>query len=140
NGYVLGQVRQRRARRAADLTSELVSAEVDGERLDDQEIVGFVGLLLLAGHITTTALLGNSVLTLDEHPGAAAELRADPTRLPAAIEEVLRYRSPFRRLARRAASDVELGGHAIADNEIVILGVASANRDPPQFPRTHRVR
>ncbi len=133
NSYLLAHIEQRRARPADDLTSQLVSAEVDGERLDDQEIVGFVGLLLLAGHITTTALLGNSILTLDEHPGAAAELRADPTRLPAAIEEVLRYRSPFPRLARRAASDVELGGHAIAANEIVILWVASANRDPTRF-------
>src|SRR5262245_64160300 len=138
NDYLLAHIRQRRARRAGDLTSELVSAEVDGERLDDQEIVGFVGLLLLAGHITTTALLGNAVLTLDEHPGAAAELRADPTRLPAAIEEVLRYRSPFPRLARRAAHDVELGGHAIAASEIVIVWVAAANRDPGQFPEPDR--
>src|SRR5262249_21708862 len=138
NGYLLAHIRQRRARRADDLTSELVGVEVDGERLDDQEIVGFVGLLLLAGHITTTALLGNAVLTLDEHPGAAAELRADPTRLPGAIEEVLRYRSPFPRLARRAARDVELGGQAIAANEIVILWLASANRDPAKFPEPDR--
>ena len=93
-----------------------MSVEGDGERLDDQELVGFVGLLLLADHVTTTALLGNSILTLDEHPARAAELRADPTRLPAAIEEVLRYRSPFRgspavrprlrhRNARRSMSD-----------------------------------
>lgn len=138
NSYLLAHIRQRRVRPADDLTSELVSAEVDGERLDDQEIVGFVGVLLLAGHVTTTALLGNSVLTLDEHPEAVAELRADPTRLPAAIEEVLRVRSPFPRLARRAASDVQLGGHAIAANEIVILWVASANRDPTQFPDPDR--
>src|SRR5262249_54311684 len=111
NGYLLAHIQQRRARRADDLTSALVTAEVDGERLDDQEIVGFVGLLLLAGHVTTTALLGNAVLTLDEHPGTADQLRADPTRIPGAIEEVLRYRSPFpptrptrheRRAARRA--------------------------------------
>src|SRR5262245_18005802 len=120
NSYLLAHIRQRRARRADDLTSELVGVEVDGERLDDQEIVGFVGLLLLAGHITTTALLGNAVLTLDEHSGAAAELRADPTRLPGAIEEVLRYRSPFPRLARRAARAVERGGQVIAANGIVI--------------------
>jgi cytochrome P450 len=138
NSYLLAHIRQRRARSADDLTSELVSAEVDGERLDDQEIVGFIGLLLLAGHITTTALLGNSVHTLDEHPDAAGELRADPSRLPAAIEEVLRYRSPFPRLARRAASDVELAGHAIAADEIVIVWVASANRDPAQFPEPDR--
>src|SRR5262249_17652785 len=136
--YLLAHIQRRRARRADDLTSELVSADVDGERLDDQEIVGFIGLLLLAGHITTTALLGNSILTLDEHPDAAAELRGDPTRLPAAIEEVLRYRSPFPRVARRAASNVELGGHAIAANEIVIPWIASANRDPAQFREPDR--
>jgi cytochrome P450 len=138
NSYLLAHIRRRRALHADDLTSALVSAEVDGERLDDQEIVGFVGLLLLAGHITTTALLGNSVLTLDEHPDMTAELRADPTGIPAAIEEVLRYRSPFPRLARRAAGEVELGGYAIAANEIVILWVASANRDPAQFPEPDR--
>src|SRR5262249_52072009 len=93
---------------------------------------------LLAGHITTSALLGNSGRPLEEHPGAAEELRADPTRLPAAIEEVLRYRSPFPRLARRAARDAELGGHAIATNEVVIPWVASANRDPAQFPEPDR--
>ena len=138
NSYLLAHIRQRRARPADDLTSGLVRAEVDGERLDDQEIVGFVGLLLLAGHVTTTALVGNSILTLDEHPAAAAELRADPTQLPAAIEEVLRYRSPFPRLARRAAEDVELGGHTIAANEIVVVWVAAANRDPAQFPEPDR--
>src|SRR5262249_27775420 len=111
NDYLLAHIRHRRARHADDLTSALVRAEVDGERLDGQEIVGFVGLLLLAGHITTTALLGNAVLTLDEHPSAAAELRADRTLLPSAIEEVLRYRSPFPRLARRAANGTEVGGH-----------------------------
>jgi cytochrome P450 len=138
NSYLLAHIPQRRARPADDLTSELVRAEVDGERLDDQEIVGFVGLLLLAGHITTTALLGNAIVTLDEHPDAAAELRVDPTRLPEAIEEVLRYRPPFPRLARRAASDVELAGHAIAANEIVVLWIAAANRDPAQFPEPDR--
>jgi len=95
NSYLLSHIQERRTRPADDLMSRLVSAEVDGERLDDQEIVGFVGLLLIAGHITTTALLGNAILTLDEYPGAAAELRADPARLPAAIEEVLRYAPPF---------------------------------------------
>ena len=133
NAYLLAHIRQRRAHPHDDLISELVAAEVDGERLDDEEIVGFVGLLLIAGHITTTALLGNAVITLDEHPGAAAELRADPSLLPAAIEEVLRYRSPFPRLARRAARDVEFDGRTIAAHNIVILWVASANRDPAQF-------
>ncbi len=138
NDYLLAHVRRRRARPAHDLTSALANAEVDGERLDDQEIVGFVGLLLLAGHITTTALLGNSILTLDEHPGTAAELRKDPTRVPPAIEEVLRCRPPFPRLARRASNAVILGGHPIAADEIVIVWIAAANRDPARFPQPDR--
>jgi len=138
NSYLLAHIQERRTRPADDLMSRLVSAEVDGERLDDQEIVGFVGLLLIAGHITTTALLGNAILTLDEYPGAAAELRADPARLPAAIEEVLRYRPPFPRLARRAATDVQLEGHTIGVNEVIILWLASANRDGAQFPDPDR--
>jgi cytochrome P450 len=138
NSYLLAHIRDRRARPADDLTSELVSAEVDGDRLDDQEIVGFVGLLLLAGHITTTALLGNTIMTLDEHPGAAADLRADPTQLPAAIEEVLRYRPPFPRLARRATTDVQLDAHRIGSNQVIILWLASANRDGAQFPDPDR--
>jgi cytochrome P450 len=138
NAYLLAHIRRRRADGADDLTSALVRAEVDGERLDDAEIVGFVGLLLLAGHVTTTALLGNAVLCFDEQPSAAAQLRADPTRIPAAIEEVLRYRSPFPRLARRAAHDVVVGGHRIAADAIVVLWVAAANRDPARFPEPDR--
>ncbi|MET1084603.1 MAG: cytochrome P450 [Burkholderiales bacterium] len=138
NGYLLAHIQDRRARPANDLMTELVNAEVDGERLDDQEIVGFVGLLLIAGHITTTALLGNAIITLDEHPDTAAELRADPARLPAAIEEVLRCRPPFPRLARRAATDVDLDGHTIGANQVIVLWVASANRDGAQFPDPDR--
>src|SRR5262249_57553137 len=116
---------QRRASPGNDLISELLAAEVDGERLDDEEIVGFVGLLLIAGHVTTTALLGNAVIMLDEHADAAAELRADPSLLPSAIEEVLRYRSPFPRLARRAARDVELDGRTIAAHHVAISWLPS---------------
>ena len=68
NAYLLDYIRSRRANPGQDLTSKLLQAEVDGERLDDQEIVGFVGLLLLAGHITTTATLGNAIVSFEEHP------------------------------------------------------------------------
>ncbi|AUX23260.1 cytochrome P450 [Sorangium cellulosum] len=138
NGYLLSHIRQRRARPSDDLISRLVRAEVDGHRLDDEEIVGFVGLLLIAGHITTTALVGNAVLCLDEHPAAAEELRADPTKLPAAIEEVLRYRAPFPRLARRTTAEVEIGGQRIPADRLLVLWVASANRDSAQFAEPDR--
>ncbi|AUX44526.1 cytochrome P450 [Sorangium cellulosum] len=133
NGYLLAHIKERRARPADDLISKLLRAEIDGQRLDDEEIVGFVGLLLIAGHITTTALLGNTILCLDEHPAAFAELRADPTKLPAAIEEVLRYRPPFPRLARRTTSAVELGGKQIPAEQLLILWIVSANRDSAHF-------
>ena len=112
NAYFLDYIRSRRANPGSDLTSKLVQAEVDGERLADEEIVGFVGLLLLAGHITTTATLGNSVVSFQDNPDAAAEVRADPTLLPAAIEEVLRVRTPFPRLARITPADDRGGRRA----------------------------
>ncbi|WP_437650951.1 cytochrome P450 [Sorangium sp. So ce362] len=133
NRYLLSHIQQRRERPTDDLIGQLVGAEVEGHRLEDEEIVGFVGLLLIAGHITTTALLGNAILCLDEHPAAAAELRADPARLPAAIEEVLRCRAPFPRLARRTTREVELGGQRIPADQLLMLWIASANRDSAHF-------
>ena len=134
NAYLLDHVQRRRTRPTDDLIGRLTAAQVDGQRLEDEEIVGFAAVLLLAGHITTTALLGNAVLTLDRHPEAAAELRADPGLLPAAIEEVLRVRSPFPRLGRVTAVDTHLGGREVPAGRLVIPWVAAANRDPARFP------
>jgi cytochrome P450 len=138
NSYILDYIRTRRANPGDDLTSKLLRAEVDGQRLDDEQIVGFVGLLLIAGHITTTATLGNAVVSFDEYPDAAAEVRADPTRLPAAIEEVLRHRTPFPRLGRRATTEVEVGGAVIPPGAIVIPWLTAANRDERVFAEPDR--
>ena len=138
NAYFLEHIRSRRAGPGNDLTSRLVQAEVDGERLADEEIIGFVGLLLIAGHITTTATLGNSVLSFQEHQDAAAEIRADPTLLPAAIEEVLRVRTPFPRLGRITRVDTEVGGVRIPAGQVVIPWLAAANRDERVFAAPHR--
>jgi cytochrome P450 len=138
NAYFLDYIRSRRASPGSDLTSKLVHAEVDGERLADEEIVGFVGLLLLAGHITTTATLGNSVVTFQDNPDAAAEVRADPELLPAAIEEVLRVRTPFPRLARITTADTEVAGVRIPAGQIVLPWVIAANRDERVFAEPHR--
>src|SRR5215510_1664168 len=91
--YLLRHCRARRQRPGDDLISALVEGEVEGERLDDEEVVNFSRLLLVAGHITTTLLLGNTVLCLDENQRAASQLRADRALIPAALEEVLRVRS-----------------------------------------------
>ncbi|GAA0633208.1 cytochrome P450 [Kutzneria viridogrisea] len=138
NSYFLDYIRSRRARPGEDLTSKLVQAEVDGERLEDEEIVGFVGLLLLAGHITTTATLGNSVVCFDEQPDVVAELRRDGAALPAAIEEVLRLRTPFPRLARITKSEVEIGGAVIPAGQVVIPWLTAANRDERVFAEPNR--
>ncbi|MFC4066432.1 cytochrome P450 [Actinoplanes subglobosus] len=138
NSYLLDHIRSRRAAPGDDLTSRLLAAEVDGEHLDDQEIVGFVGLLLLAGHITTTATLGNTVLSLDEHPGAAAEVRADPGLLPGAIEEGIRCRTPFPRLARRATIATRVGTTMVPSGAILQLWVTAANRDSRVFEHPDR--
>ena len=138
NAYFLDHIRSRRLHPADDLTSRLVQAEVDGERLADEEVVGFVGLLLIAGHVTTTATLGNSVVAFAEAPDAAAEVRADPGLLPGAIEEVLRLRTPFPRLARITTADAEVGGARIPVGQVVLPWLAAANRDGRVFDEPGR--
>jgi cytochrome P450 len=138
NEYLLAHIRSRSRHPARDLTSRLVQAEVDGERLAYEEIVGFVGLLLVAGHVTTTATLGNAVLALDDAPDAAAAVRADPALLPAAVEEVLRLRTPFPRLARITTADASVAGVRIPAGQVVLPWLAAANRDGRVFAEPHR--
>lgn len=138
NAYFLDHIRSRRLHPADDLTTRLVGAEVDGERLAYEEIVGFVGLLLVAGHVTTTATLGNSVLAFSEAPDAAAEVRADPGLLPVAIEEVLRLRTPFPRLARLTTTEALVGGVRIPAGQVVLPWLAAANRDGRVFTEPDR--
>ncbi|MFJ5534656.1 cytochrome P450 [Streptomyces sp. NPDC093261] len=133
NGYVLDHIRHRRAHPGDDLTSRLLTAQVDGVRLADQEIVGFVALLLVAGHITTTALLGNALVTFDRHPGTLTALREAPERVPEAIEEVLRWLPPFPELGRRTTRPLVLGGQEIPVDSLVMAHLGTANRDPARF-------
>ncbi|MEV6346501.1 cytochrome P450 [Actinoplanes sp. NPDC051851] len=138
NAYLLDHIRARAAHPGDDLTSTLLQVEVDGERLDEQEIVGFVGLLLLAGHITTTATLGNTIVSLDECPEAAEEIRRDPGLLPGAIEESIRYRTPFPRLVRMTTAPTRVGGVDLPAGAVIQLWVTAANRDPRIFDEPNR--
>ncbi len=133
NAYLLDHARSRRDHPTDDLIGRLVAAEVDGERLTDGQIVGFAAVLLIAGHITTTATLGNAVYCLDSDPVQQQTLRNDPSLVPAAIEEVIRFRSPFPRLGRATTTEVELGGRTIPAGALVIPWLAAANRDPARF-------
>ena len=124
----------RRAEPTDDLVTALVQAEDAGDHLSENELYSMVVLLIVAGHETTVSLITNSVLALLSNPSQLAELRADRSLLPSAVEELLRYDSPVERtITRWAAVDVELGGESIRRGELVIAVVGSANRDASQF-------
>jgi cytochrome P450 len=131
--FLHAHVAERRMRARDDLISDLVGAQVDGVRLADAEIVGFATILLLAGHITTTLLLGNAMLCLDQFPDVQSALRASPSTLPTAIEEVLRYRSPVPFTARVTTTEVHIGDQVIGPREMMFVWLLSANHDERQF-------
>jgi cytochrome P450 len=131
--YIDRVASERRARPADDLLSALIEVEDDGERLSHDELLAFSILLLLAGHETTTNLIGNGTLALAEHPAEAERLRAEPGLLPSAVEELLRYDSPVQGVARFATRAAEVGGQAIEAGATLLLLVGAANRDPAQF-------
>ncbi|OPC81027.1 hypothetical protein B4N89_08770 [Embleya scabrispora] len=133
NAYLLNHVREYRTSKREGLIADLIAAETDGVTLDDQEIVGFLALLLIAGHLTTSTLLGNAILCLDENPEAARQLREDPALIPAMIEEVLRYRSPLVWLDRKALRTVHLGGVDIPEGSQVSVALPSVTRDESEF-------
>jgi cytochrome P450 len=133
NAYFLSVVAQRRSEPQEDLISALLRAHIEGEYLSDAELLSFCRLLLVAGHETSTNLIGNALLTLTDYPAALHELQRDLSLLPAAIEEVLRYRSPIQRLRRAATRDTIIGGETIKAGEIVSPLPGSANRDERQF-------
>ncbi|GAA3221667.1 cytochrome P450 [Nonomuraea helvata] len=132
--YLAGHAAERRKQPRADLLTKLVEAEVDGERLPDDQVVNFAIILLLAGHITTTMLLGNTVLCLDAYPEQQDKVRADRSSIPDVIEESLRLFTPFAALGRSTTREVELGGVTIPADQMVMTWVGVANRDPRQFP------
>jgi cytochrome P450 len=118
----------------SDLISALLQVRDGGDALTEQELFSMVVLLIVAGHETTVNLIANAVLALLEHPDRLEALRRDPARIPAAIEECLRYDGPVERgLTRWASVDVELGGRTIRRGALVVAMLGSANRDPERF-------
>jgi cytochrome P450 len=121
-----------------DLISRLATMEADGQRLTDEEVLNFSVVFLVAGYITTTALLGNTVLCLDAHPEVGAELHADRSLVEATLEEVLRYRSSFTQVDRVTMAETELGGQVIPADAVILPWLLSANRDEREFPAPDR--
>ena len=116
-----------------DVIAALLAGEIDGSPVDEALVVGMVRLVLAAGHDSTTSAVGSCLRFLAENPAAQAALRADPSRIPVAIEEILRLRAPVLQMPRRAARDVELGGREIREGDNVLLVFASGNRDEAAF-------
>ncbi|MER7077388.1 Cytochrome P450 [Saccharopolyspora kobensis] len=131
--YLLAHAAERRSKPREDLLTKLVEAEVDGKGLTDAQLANFASLLLLAGHVTTTMLLGNTVLCLDAHPEQLARLRADRALLPGAIEESVRFMTPFTALYRATTTEVEIAGQRIPEKQVVTVQLAAANRDARQW-------
>ncbi|MEV0647551.1 cytochrome P450 [Phytomonospora sp. NPDC050363] len=142
NGQVVDYLREhaadRRVNPREDLLTRLVQAEVDGQGLNEVQLANFVMLLFVAGHITTTMLLGNTILCLDAHPEEFARVRSDRSLVPAAIEEALRVLSPITHMVRVTTVDVELGGVTVPKDSMVALWLSAAGRDPRQFADPHR--
>jgi cytochrome P450 len=133
-GYYAEMIAERRRRPTDDLTSALLDAEIDGDRLDDDDIVSFLFLMVVAGNETTTKLLGNAWYWAWRNPDQRAKPFADPTRIPEWIEETLRYDTSSQMLLRVTNDDVELHSQVIPSDQRVLLLVGSANRDPRVFP------
>jgi len=136
--YLAGLLAERRESPRDDLLTHLIEAEMDGERLTEEEILGFFQMLVVGGQETTTDLIDNAMLCLLEHPDQLARLRAEPELLEPAIEEVLRYRSPLQWIMRTPRRDTELHGQTIPVGALVLPMIGSANRDPKVFAEPDR--
>lgn len=138
NTYLTEMIAQRRAEPKDDLLTRLIEAEVDGQRLSQEEILGFFQLLVIGGQETTANLINNAVLSLLENPEQLTKLRAAPNLLPFAIEEALRYRSPLQSVMRAPRQDVKVHGQTIPAGKLILPMIGSANRDPKQFRDANR--
>ncbi|MET8298549.1 cytochrome P450 [Streptomyces sp. NPDC005180] len=138
--YVAGLIREKRTDPADDLLSGLITARDEEGQLSEDELIAMVFLLLAAGYITTVNLIGGGIAMLLAHPRQLDLLRSDPTLLPGAVEEFLRYDGPVSPgIARFAREDVEIAGVRVPRGATVLIGSALADRDPARFPDPDRL-
>jgi len=134
NEYALNLGRRRRHDPQDDLVTKLIEAEIDGERLSEEEFANFFRLMIFAGNETTRSSMSHLALYLVDHPEQFASVRSDRTLLAGAAEEVVRYSSPILYFRRTATRDCELSGTSIAAGEKVVMYYAAADFDPEVFP------
>jgi cytochrome P450 len=137
--YFRERARELRAHPREGLINSLLTAEINGDRLTEEEVIANSIVTMVGGQETTTNLIGNGLLTLLRHPAEMQRLRDDPGLIPSAVEELLRYESPSQHTARLARTDVELGDRKIRKRDAVIAVMGAANRDPERFPDPDRL-
>ena len=132
--YFRDAVQKMRTDPREGLINALLTAEIDGDRLTEEEIIANCIVTMVGGQETTTNLIGNGVLTLLRNPDQLERLRNDLTLIPSAVEELLRFESPSQHTARICREDTELGGKLIRKGQAVIAVMGAGNRDPERFP------
>jgi cytochrome P450 len=138
--YFRNMLAQRRREPADDLLSALVAARDEEDRLTEDELLSMAFLLLVAGHETTVNLIGSGMLALLLNPGEMARLRADRSLLGGAVEELLRYVNPVNNATFRLAGEpLEIGGQQISPDEVVLVSLSGANRDPSRYADPDRL-
>jgi len=138
-GYFHEAIRSQADKPQDGLIRSLMEAEVDGERLSNDEVVANTIVTMVGGQETTTNLIGNGLLTLIRQPERLAELRDDPAIMKSGIEELLRYETPSQHTARIAPADTMMGGKLIKKGTAVMAVMAAGNRDPDRFPDPDRL-
>ena len=137
--YFRAAIQEQRKHPRDGLISALLTAEQDGDRLTEEEVVANTIVTMVGGQETTTNLIGNGVLSLLRHRDQLEKLKADPSLVPSAVEELLRYESPSQQTARLAPEDMELGGKTIRKRQAAIAVMGAANRDPERFPEPDKL-
>ncbi|WP_322044211.1 cytochrome P450 [Paraburkholderia sp. J67] len=131
--YFQDMVEQRRAQPGDDLISAMLGVEDEGSRLTDEEVVSNAVLLFIAGHETTSNMIGNAMIALFRHPQQMEALQQDPTQLPRAIAECMRYDGAVQMLVRTAFEDLSVADVTLARGSVVFMLIGAANRDPAIF-------
>jgi cytochrome P450 len=117
----------------------MVLAQEERDALTDSELLATSNLILIAGHETTTNLIGNGLLALLREPDELERLRREPALFPTAIEELLRFDGPVQATVRVTSEDVEIDGHELAEGSFVLVGIGAANHDPAVFAEPERL-
>ena len=133
--YFQALINDRREKPTEDLASAIANARIDGEYLSDLDAASYFVIIATAGHDTTSSTIAGGMHALIEHPDQLAAVKADPSLLPGAVEEIIRWVTPVKEFMRTAASDCEIGGVTVKQGEQVLLMYPSGNRDEAEFDR-----